>query len=505
MPKIEIEKIKNIIPVRKRMKVLFVASEAAPFAKAGGMGDIIYSLPLALKEIGVDARVMIPRYATIDSEKYKLRTEVEKLKVPTDQPGKDPFLVCNVKKYIGKEAVITYFLENMEYYEQRANVYGYSDDHIRWALLCRGCLEFFKTFSWKPDIIVASDWQTGLISNYLEKKYSKDPDLSKISTVFIIHNLLYQGMRDFRFIQETEKDFGKELIPDFFNPRLAKLNWLLRGVLYSDVVTTVSPTYAKEIMTQEYGEGLEKIFSENKEKVFGILNGINHLKNSPAKTSHIPINYNISSIGKRNQNKAKLQERFNLPEDPNVFLMAVASRFTEQKGLDIIEQIMPILFKNIPCQIIFLGDGEPRYKEAIKKAEEEYPDQVGSFFEFDQFLPYFIFSGADALLMPSKFEPCGITQMEAMKFGCIPIARKTGGLVDTIIDFDCFKEKGEGFLFQEYDPIALYTAIVQAYTCFNFKKSWNNLTKRAMKKDFSWNKSAKEYLKIFNEIKKCTG
>ena len=492
----------NGFPLIKRKKILFVASESAPFAKAGGLGDVINSLSLALKELGEDVRVMIPRYGIIDLKKYKLKTEVQRLKVPTDQPGENPFLICNVKKYSGKEAVTTYFLENEEYYEKRANVYGYGDDHIRWILLCRGVLEFLKFSLWKPDIIISSDWQTGILSNYLNTTYKEDPVLSKISTIFTIHNLQYQGMCDFRFIQETERDSGKEAIPDFFNPRLAKLNWILRGILYNDAIITVSPTYAKEILTLENGEGLNKIFTEKQDKIFGILNGINNENNNPLKSKDIPVNYAIKNVDKRKENKILLQKRFGLPEDENIFLMGIVSRFTEQKGLDLIEKIMPFLFKNISAQIIFIGDGEPRYKEMIKKAEEENPDCVRSFFEFSHSLPYFVFSGADVLLMPSKFEPCGITQMEAMRFGCIPIVRKTGGLTDTVKNFNSDKEIGDGFVFENYDYNNLFSTIIRAETIFRFKKEWKEMIKRAMKEDFSWKKSAKEYISVFNNIKK---
>ena len=213
------------ISSQKKLKILFVASEAAPFAKAGGLGDIMFSLPLTLRKLGQDARVMIPRYGGIDSKKYKLKTIIKGLKVPTDQPSSTPqYLICNVKQYNSENVTPTYFLENREYYEKRANVYGYSDDHIRWILLCRGVIEFIKQYNWKPDIIVASDWQTSLIPNYLKTTYKDDQTLSKIRVILAIHNLKYQGMRDFKFSQETQRDSGTESIPDFFNPRLGELN-----------------------------------------------------------------------------------------------------------------------------------------------------------------------------------------------------------------------------------------------------------------------------------------
>ncbi len=497
MRNVSLESIKKLIPGSKKLKILLVASEAAPFAKAGGLGDVVNSLSLALRDLGQDARVMIPYYGTISREDYKVSDEVGKLKVPTDQPGKDPFLICAVKKYSGKKASPTYLLENMEYYEKRANVYGYGDDHIRWILFCRGVLEFIKKSSWKPDLIMASDWQTGLIPNYIKTKYEGDPILSKISTAFAIHNLQYQGMCDFKFVAETEKDSGKEAIPDFFNPRLAKLNWLLRGVLYSDIITTVSPTYAKEIMTPELGEGLHKIFQEKRDRLYGILNGINQEHNSPELSSLIPFYYTIKNVSGKKDNKKFLQEKFGLPQDPDTFLMCMVTRFTEQKGFDLLEKSGDPIFSNLPIQMIVVGDGESRYKELIKSLSEKFPDKVKYSFEFDPDIPHLVLSGSDALLMPSKFEPCGITQMQAMRYGCIPIVRKTGGLASTVEDFDFKKNKGDGFVFDNYDSMALYAAVIRANTIFNLSGQWNQIMKRAMKKDFSWENSAKEYLIVF--------
>jgi starch synthase len=491
-----INQVKKIIS-SKKLKILFVASEAAPFAKAGGLGDVMHSLPLALKKLGHDARIMIPRYGTIDPKKYNLKMELSGLKVPTDQPKDYPSLICNVKRYSGRKTIPAYFLENMEYYEKRANVYGYSDDQIRWVLLCRGTMEFLKKSSWVPDIIVASDWQTGLIPNYMKTNYREDPVISKISVIFAIHNLRYQGMCDFKFIKETERDSGREPIPDFFNPRLAKLNWMLRGIMYSDFIVTVSPTYAEEILTPKYGEGLDKILSEKQHKIYGILNGIDSQKYNPQKSPHIPITYNIGTIRKKRENKAHLQKRLGLPQNQDVFLIGMVSRFTDQKGFGILGEIIKPLFKNLSLQFVFLGEGEPRYKEMIQKAKEDFPEKVGYFFGFDVSLPHLIFAGADAILLPSKFEPCGIVQMQAMRFGCIPITRETGGLADTVKDFNPATDEGDGFVFKEYDPLSLLTTIIRAHTSFGFKASWQKLIKKTMRKNFSWEKSAKKYLEVF--------
>jgi starch synthase len=485
---------------KKRLKILFVGAEAAPFAKAGGLGEVLFSLPLALMKANQDVRVFIPRYGTIDTQKYQLETEYEGLKVPTDQKGKDEYLICNVRKFKKEDVPITYFLENAEYYEKRANIYGYADDHIRWALLCRGLIEFLKKSKWVPEIIVCSDWQTGLIPNYLKTVYRNDPFFENIKTVFIIHNLSYQGMCDFRFVPETEKDNGREPIPSFFDQRLAKLNWMLRGIIYSDAIVTVSPTYAKEILTPEYGQGLEKVLNEKKVKLYGILNGINYQKYNPQKDPHLPFNYNKSSIEKKAKNKIPLQKRFALKEDKEIFLIGMPARFTEQKGFDLIEKIIEKLLKFLPLQLIFVGDGEGRYKEMLKKAKENFPEKLGFLFEFEKNLPSLLYAGCDAILIPSKFEPCGITQMEAMRYGAIPIARKTGGLADTIKNFDPKTEEGTGFLFKAYEPYALFATICKAQTIFQIKRIWQKIVKLAMEQDFSWDNSAKEYLNLFIQL-----
>lgn len=485
---------------KEKLKILFVASEAAPYAKAGGLGDVMYSLPLALKKLGHDPRVMIPRYGTIDPAKFRMKTEINGLKVPTDQPGNYAHIACNVKKISNKQAVPFYFLENMEYYEKRANVYGYSDDHIRWALLCRGTLEFLRHSAWLPDVIMASDWQTALIPDYLKNFYNKDKIIGNIPVVYAIHNLSFQGMCDFQFVQESDRDLGRERIPDFFNPRLANINWALRGIVNSDAVITVSPTYAREILTPEYGKGLEKILFEHQSKLFGILNGIDYQKCDPSKSPGVPVSYSLRSIKRKIENKAHLQQRMGVAVDNKKFLIGIVSRLTEQKGFDLLEPIIGHMFKNLPVQLVVVGDGEPRYKEMLYRAKEKYPESIGYHFNFDHTLPYLVFAGADAVLIPSKFEPCGIVQMEAMRFGCIPIVRKTGGLADTVKDCCPRGLVGNGFVFSEYDSWSLLITIIRAGTVYSFQNIWEKIVRNAMQKDFSWKKSAVKYIEIFHKL-----
>ncbi|MEK7185427.1 MAG: glycogen/starch synthase, partial [Patescibacteria group bacterium] len=342
-----------------KKRVLFVAPEASPFAKAGGLGEVMFSLPRALNDLGYDARVMIPRYAGVDLSKFHLRMEYEGLNVPTgSKSGKDnepEFLTCNVRIYDPKEQkdgkngnggnggekklpVVTYFLENEEYYEKRSNIYGYGDDAVRWALLCRGVLEFFsrpKSRDWVPDVIIASDWQTGLLSQYLRTEYKNSPALSSVSTIFMIHNLYYQGLFDHHFVSEMDFDDGHSPVPSFFDSRLLKLNGMRRGIISSDIITTVSPTYAKEIMTKDFGELLEDLLKERRSRVYGVLNGIDYHDFNPETDPHLPKKYSAKSIAGRAKNKQELQARFGLPKEKNVPVLAIVSRLVEQKGFEL--------------------------------------------------------------------------------------------------------------------------------------------------------------------------
>lgn len=493
---------------RPKLKILFVAPEVAPFAKAGGLGEVMFSLPRALSKMGYDARVMAPRYAGIDLGKFRLEMEVEGLQVPTDAEGDNEpkYLTCNVRKYtagdMDRSPVTTYFLENMEYYEQRANVYGYSDDAVRWALLSRGSLEFLRVSrEWVPDVVVASDWQTGFLPNYLKTVYKDDPLLSKIVTVFAIHNLYYQGMFDHRFVGELDIDDGRSPVGSFFNPRLLKLNGMRRGILYGDLVTTVSPHYAKEIMTPDYGELLDGLLRERRNRVYGVINAIDYKVFNPETNPDLAEHYDVGSLEKRIQNKAQLQSRFNLPQKNDVFVLGIVARLIEQKGFDLLFPVADQLLKEINMQLVVLGSGEAKYMGFFQDLEKRFTGQVAAHLVFDKELPHLVYAGADAVLIPSKFEPSGLSQMEAMRYGCIPIVRKTGGLADTVEDYDPERGTGVGFVFNNFDSMSLVMAITRAYENYRNPETWRSLQKRAMEKDFSWKHSAEEYTKLFGIAK----
>ena len=494
---------------KNKKKILFVAPEAAPFIKAGGLGEVVFALPRALEQIGYDVRVMVPLYAGVDTDKFQLNMELQGLEVPTestsDNQNEPSHLICNVKKYIPKDdnghtTTVTYFLENQEYYESRSNVYGYGDDVVRWNLLCRGTLEFLRlTDDWTPDVIVANDWQTGFLPNYLKTTYKNDKKLSKIATVFIIHNLYYQSMFDHRYVSELDYDDGQSLIPSFYDQRIYKINGMRRGIMYSDKISTVSPTYAREIMTEDYGELLNNLLQERRAHVSGVLNGLDYQSLNPETDVNLVANYNYKNIEDREKNKLELQARFNLPQNKDTPLFCVVSRFVEQKGFDLFMDILEPVIKELKIQLIILGSGDAKYMGFFKELVEKLPEQVSAHLNYDNTLPRLIFGGADIILIPSKFEPCGLSQIEAMRYGVIPIVRKTGGLADSVTDFNPDTGKGTGFVFDNYDALSLVLTIARAVENYKNKSLWKKIQKQAMQEDFSWTKSALEYSKIISK------
>ncbi len=485
-----------------KLKILFVTTEEAPFAKVGGLGEVMYSLPRALVELGHDARVIIPAYDSIIQNEKVISLIQEDIGVPTMPENKGERISCNVSMYERngdpRSPATTYFLENQEYYGSRSNVYGYKDDALRFVLLCRGTLEFLAESDWMPDVVVSTDWMTGFLPNLLKTDYKEYRQFKKLSTVLSIHNLESQGpLRHHRFIPESERDDGHGSLPAFSDPRLEHVNAMRRGILYADAINTVSPRYAEEIMTEEFGEELDGLLREKRGQLFGILNGIDYEKNDPADDPLLARTFSPQKLQLRAENKAALQKRFGLELEEKIFVMGIVSRLTPQKGFDLLEPVIGDFLALSGAQLIVLGEGDPEIMSFFSELEEKYPRQVRAHLKFDADLPHLIFAGADVTLVPSHFEPSGLIQMEAMHYGAIPIAHGIGGLADTIDDFSPETGKGTGFLFREPNATALLIAIVRAYEDWQHKRVWPKIQRTAMEKDFSWLRSAKEYEKLF--------
>lgn len=489
---------KLIIPPREPLKILMVAPEVSPYASVGGFSRVTAYLSRALIRLGHDVRLFMPKFGLIDEEKYELKMMFEGLKVPTGDLN-NPYLICNVKTHAVPSGALTYFLENMEYYEKRANVYGYSDDPTRWMLLSRGLLEFLHQSQWRPDIIHTNDWHTGAVPNYLKTVYAKDKLLYHLATLFTIHNLNFQGNFDHRTVSEMDLDDGKAPIESFFSKRLLKLNFMRRGIIYADLLNTVSESYAREILTPEFGEGLDRLLLEVRSKLFGVVNGIDYEEFNPAADRFIAENYNLHSLDRRVLNKLALQKEFGLAEDRNIPVLAIVGRLDRQKGLDLAGEILWPLLKNFKAQFIIVGGGDVELAKIYRKLKEDFPQKVGIHLMLNFTLPRLVFAGADIMLFPSKFEPCGIVQMEAMRYGAIPVARAVGGLADTVEDFDPAADTGCGFVFKDFDKWQFFAQVVRALEVYNHKETWLKLQRRALVKDFSWEASAKRYVELYRK------
>lgn len=496
------------------MKILFLAAEVAPYVTVGGLSQVMYFLPLALKKQGHDVRIFTGKYGTMDQssrlkKKWNLKTEMAALSVPIQnscekKPNKqnNSSFHCAVSSYHSKISPMTYFLENREYFELRANVFGYKDDHVRFALLSKGCLEFLyqlkkqkKEEAWWPDIIHCNDWHV----SYFIELARQDPrykDLfEKTPIVLTVHNFAFQGNHSFRYDPEEKRDKGNYPLAPLDSPKLFRQNALLRGLLYADEVTTVSPTHAIEILTPEYAEGLDVTLSKIRGKLTGILNGLDTQEFNPATDPIIKNTYTARSFATaRKKNKLELQKEFGLEQNALAPLIAYSGRLSQQKGWEILLETIPRLLSERPeVQIIVLGQGDEKYQNALLSFSREFPGKLGLHLQSDFRIPRRIYSGADILLLPSNFEPGGIVALEALRYGTVPIVRRTGGLNDIITEFDPDLLTGNGFSFKNKSPWSLYGAIITALTIYAQKNTWNLLVKNCLLSDFSWEHAASEY------------
>ena len=485
------------------LKVLFISAEVAPFSFVGGLSQVSYFLPRALAKRGVDVRVFTPRYGNFKEDLIPLlKPVVASMMVPTGEPegSENPrhleVAIKTLSKHRQGEPLV-YLLENLEYYQHRANVYEYGDDHIRFGLLSRAALEFLKSGEFIPDVIHANDWHTAYLLDHLRLESNNDPVLKKIASLLSIHNT-FQGNFDFRHAAEVDFDNGTAPMESLFNERFKKQNALKRGVINADIVNTVSPTYAQELLTEEHGAGLHNLFRESRGKLYGVINGLDYTDFDPHTDRIVRHNYNYQHLDRRAQNKMELQRQFNLPESSVTPILAISGRLTEQKGLNLVLSVIDFVLTELDVQLVVLGQGKDEYRKAFTELERKYPHKVSTHLRSDFTLPRMIFAGADIMLMPSRFEPGGIVAIEAMRYGCIPVVRATGGLADVVKDFDPMTGHGNGFTFKKYHETSLLVAIVRALEVYKNKPAWQKLVKQAMREDFSWDKTARDYLDLYD-------
>ncbi|MDI6591616.1 MAG: glycogen/starch synthase [Patescibacteria group bacterium] len=474
----------------EKVKVLFAASECMPYAKVGGLADVVGSLPKALKEMGIDVRICLPKYQTIDLKETNTEAKFE-LVAKGIKIGDEKINIY--QGLLQKSEVILYLLDNERYFGENGIYFGKTEFFgsfkgiQRFLFFSKAILEIFPYLDWWPQIIHCHDWHTAIISLLLKIRKQN------IRTLLTIHNLSNQGKWAAQDIFNFLNLKGNEIETLKIRDKGGDFNILQQGILNADMINTVSPTYAKEILTKEYGEGLEADLNRRKKDLFGILNGIDTQIFNPATDPNLKVNYSQKDFEKRKINKADLQKILNLPPKPEIPLASFISRLVKQKGLDLIEKIIPELVK-LHLQIVFLGVGEKKYEKMLSFFAKKYPESISANLKFDSVLAQKIYAGSDIFLIPSLFEPCGLIQMLAQRYGAIPIARKTGGLADTIED------KKTGFLFKKYSPEAFLKKIKEALVVFSKRKDRGRMVKKAMRKDFSWKKSAKKYIKLYYRL-----
>ncbi|HTZ11165.1 MAG TPA: glycogen synthase GlgA [Candidatus Margulisiibacteriota bacterium] len=463
------------------MKIVIAASEVVPFAKTGGLADVAGALPVALEDAGQEVIIVMPRYKAVSDAKFKIKRVSE-----------------NISSSVTGSNIKVYFVENENYFN-RDGLYGdksadYPDNLDRFSYYCKRTLELLKEINFKPDIIHVHDWQASLIPVYLKTLYAKDAFFKGTRTLLTIHNIGYQGLfpkAEFPKLGLDWSYFGIDGL-EFYD----KVNILKGGMVFSNLINTVSATYSKEIQTKEFGFGLEGLLNKRRESVFGILNGLDYSIWNPDTDKFILKNYSPAGVKDKADDKEDLQKICKLPLKKDIPLFGIVSRLAEQKGFDILAEAIDDICK-LKVQLVILGTGDIKYHQILEERVKKYPKTISLQLKFDDTLAHKIYAGSDIFLMPSKYEPCGLGQLISLRYGTIPLVFKTGGLADTV-------KKDNGFVFDKYTSDALLKTVKSAIKAFEKKDKWLALAKRAMQYNFSWEESARKYLQLYAKAKKSS-
>ena len=477
-------------------KILFAASEAVPFMKTGGLADVVGSLPKYFDRKRFDVRIILPKYACME-ERFK---------------GQLRFC-CHFyvnlswrRQYVGifetkQDGITYYFIDNEFYFAGEKPYNNIYEDVEKFAYFSKAVLEALPFLDFCPDVIHCHDWQTGLIPVFLHTLYGDEHYYDGIKTVFSIHNLKFQGRFNLPAVMDItglpEQIFAPDKLESY-----GEANYLKGGCVYADAITSVSPAYVHEITTPEGGEGLDGLFHARKERLFGILNGIDYDVYDPGNDVLIAHHFNTLNMAEgKLANKEQLQKDYGLPVERDTMLIGMVSRLTDQKGLDLIAYIMDEMMAKERMQFIVVGTGEEKYENMLQYFEQKYQGKVKADIGYSEERAHRVYAGCDAFLMPSLFEPCGLSQMIAMRYGTLPIVRETGGLKDTVQAYNEYEQLGTGFSFANYNAHEMYHTIQYAMQVYyGHRKEWNNMAVRAMEQDFSWNSSAREYEKLYETL-----
>ncbi|MDA3847613.1 MAG: glycogen/starch synthase [Vallitaleaceae bacterium] len=476
----------------KPLTVLFVSPEIIPFKATGGLADVAEALPHALNTASINTIRVMPKYKGIEDD-----FPIEKAFSFIVEAGRKAN-VAEVYK-IDEDGLVTYFIGNKHYFE-RDNIYGYKDDDERFGFFCKATLEMLIFLDIKPDIIHLNDWQTALIGLFLKEEYAQLEFYEDIKVIFTIHNLQYQGVfpsESLHNLNLSTKYFNSEAIEYY-----GKICFMKAGIVYADLVTTVSKTYAKEIQTDRYGYGLDGLLRKNSYKIIGIVNGIYYDKYNPEIDKELVNNFDDTTfIEMRKANKLAMQKELGLTVDEKIPMLGVVTRLAEQKGIDLIIYAMQQLIRE-NVQFVILGSGEEEYEKKLLKLVSQHPDKVSVTIQFNMKLARQIYGTVDFFLMPSLFEPCGLSQLYSLRYGAVPVVRETGGLVDTIIDYTKDQKLGTGFSFTHFNGEEFIRAIQSGIEVYIDKTKWHTLIRRGMQSRFTWEKAAEEYIEEYNKVLK---
>lgn len=475
------------------MKIVMAAAECLPFVKAGGLADVMGALPKALVEIGCEVTVVLPKYSLIPQEYEKEFT----LGQEVDVPFKGTDHRCRTFSYQMK-GVDYIFVENDSYFD-RDMIYRQPDDHTRFAFFSRAVLAVVEAQRAQTDILHLHDWHTALIPFLIEKDPRYAAIREKLKTILTIHNLQFQGNAPKSVLTE-EYEMDGDYYEDGTAAWKGYFNILKTGIMFADQVTTVSPSYRDEILTARYGEGLETLLQGKGESLIGILNGLDTEFYNPATDLTIEMEYDQNSIERKAVNKRAVQKRFKLPDRGDIPLLTVVSRLTNQKGMDVLQELLPRILEEQDVQFILLGSGDEKVAEFFDNLESEFPGKAATYIGFDEDLAHLLYAGADLFLMPSHFEPCGLSQLISMRYGTVPVANKTGGLKDTVVEYDVETQTGNGFLSDFSVNESFEGALERALALYQDPEHWGIVKRNGMQLDFSWKRSAVMYADVYNAI-----
>jgi starch synthase len=482
------------------LKIVFVSSEVFPFSKTGGLADVTGALPKALSSLGCEVKIFTPKYSSIDEDKFGLKYNWK--------IGEMPIRVNSIirsahlhQALLPDSNVEVNFIDCPHYFFRGQIYTEHPDEDERFILFSKAVLETLQRFNWAPDVIHCNDWQTGLLPLFLRDNYNWDKLFENTATLYTIHNMGYQG----KF--STSTLLSAEIRSGFYFPGGPvefedSVSFMKTGILFSDIINTVSKTYAQEILTPEYGAGLDGVLRERKDDLYGILNGADYSTWDPAHDKHLPYHYSSNDLSGKLKNKKFLLEHLKLPFAEDIPLIGIISRMVHQKGFDIVTGASTDLM-NLDAQWVILGNGLSEFENLIRSLSKKYPGKVSAYIGYNNELAHLIEAGADIFLMPSKYEPCGLNQIYSLRYGTVPVVRKTGGLADTVHDWHHLKslgdESGTGFTFDDYSSYTLYTTVKRSVETFPDKSTWHKIQMNGMKKEYSWETSAKEYLKLYQK------